>query len=149
MGEGYLPWTGYAAGGTPLAASCRRTFLYFHVKLFESLFTTEHEQLCDWEISRVINRCLSPWKVSFSKSYTSMYNYLCNVAADRRRRRLKALSSGVVKRGICTQKPGKYLLEHPHWWIITLFQKVEILKSALTNFAQNLLETSCTCEVRL
>ena len=25
-GRRYLPWTGYAAVGTPLAASCRRTF---------------------------------------------------------------------------------------------------------------------------
>ena len=26
-GRGYLPWTGYAAGGTPLAASRRGTFV--------------------------------------------------------------------------------------------------------------------------
>ena len=27
-GRGYLPWTGCAAGGTPLVACCRRTFLF-------------------------------------------------------------------------------------------------------------------------
>ena len=28
QGVGYLPWAGYAVGGTPLAASRRRTFLF-------------------------------------------------------------------------------------------------------------------------
>ena len=52
----YLPWTGYAMGGTPLAASCRRTFLLLTILhgragsfMLLSLFTRckpEHTHAC-------------------------------------------------------------------------------------------------------
>ena len=74
----------------------------FHVKLFLEYWFTGHEQLhvYFWEISQAINRCRSAWKVSFSKS-----PLLCTITVvmwvlTDIRRRLKALSSSVLKRRI-------------------------------------------------